>query len=245
MLIDFNSLRDQYASAASGKESRHSGAERLNPSIRRYDYLALSRLRMDIETLIAALPEQKTPKCAIDLGSGNSPYRVLLEGRGYQVRTFDTDADSGADFIGEIEDTKLPSENVDLVLCTQVLEHCSDPFKGVWEIHRILRPGGFAIISVPHVWFYHPHPSDHWRFTQEGTVTLCRQAGLRPVQLLGQGGSVLSFLQVCNFLLYGTMGTWGAPLYFFLNILANVLDHRVPNHLFSHNFACLAERPAL
>src|SRR5262245_31064366 len=117
MLIDFTSLRDQYASATSGKESKHSGSERLNPSIRRYDYLALSRLRMDVEILISALPEQKTPKFAIDLGSGNSPYRLLMERSGYRVKTFDTDADSGADFIGEIEQTQLPSGEVDLVLC--------------------------------------------------------------------------------------------------------------------------------
>ncbi|MCI0628348.1 MAG: class I SAM-dependent methyltransferase [Acidobacteria bacterium] len=243
MLIDFSSLREQYARVAKGKESKHSGQERFTPSIFRYDYLALSRLRNDIETLIGSLPAQEEPRLAIDLGCGKSPYRNLLERNGYQVQTFDTDVASGADYLGEIENTKLPSSHFDLVLCTQVLEHCSDPFKGAREINRILKPGGFAILSVPHVWFYHPHPSDHWRFTQEGIIKLCRQAGLEPAKLLAQGGSLLSFLQVCNFLLYGVVGTWGAPAYSLLNAFAEVLDHRIRNHLFSHNFACLAQRP--
>jgi len=243
MLIDFNSLREQYSSVAKGKESKHTERERFNPSIFRYDYLALSRLRRDIETLIGFLPAQDRPKLAIDLGCGQSPYRNLLERRAYQVQTLDTDIASGADYLGEIEDTKLPSDNFDLVLCTQVLEHCSDPFRGVLEISRILKPGGFAILSVPHVWFYHPHPSDHWRFTQEGTIKLCKHAGLEPAKLLAQGGSLLSYLQVCNFLLYGILGTWGAPAYSVLNGFADVFDHRIKNHLFSLNFACLAQRP--
>jgi len=243
MLIDFSSLREQYARVAEGKESKHTGQERLTPSIFRYDYLALSRLRKDIETLISALPAAAESRLAIDLGSGKSPYRTLLERSGYQVQTFDTDVASGADYLGEIEDTKLPSGKFDLVLSTQVLEHCSDPFRGVQEINRILKSGGFTILSVPHVWFYHPHPSDHWRFTQEGIVRLCRQAGLEPTRLLAQGGSLLSFLQVCNFLLYGVLGKWGAPAYSLLNASADLLDHRIKNHLFSHNFACLARKP--
>jgi len=243
MLIDFSSLREQYARVAKGKESKHTEQERFTPSIFRYDYLALSRLSKDIEALVDSLPAQEQPRLAIDLGSGRSPYRKLLERRGYEVLTLDTDVGSDADYLGEVEDNKLPSSNFDLVLCTQVLEHCSDPFKGTQEIDRILKPGGYTILSVPHVWFYHPHPSDHWRFTQEGIVKLCRQAGLEPAKLLAQGGSLLSFLQVFNFLLYGVLGTWGAPVYFLLNAFADLLDHRMTNHLFSHNFACLAQKP--
>jgi len=243
MLIDFTSLREQYTHATDGKQSAHSVQVRLSPSVFRYDYLTLSRLSEDIDTLIDCLPAQEKPRLAIDLGSGKSPYRKRLEQRGYQVQTFDTDVTSGPDHLGEIEDTKLPSGTFDLVLCTQVLEHCSDPFKGTREINRILKPEGFTILSVPHVWFYHPHPTDHWRFTQEGIVTLCRQAGLEPKKLLAQGGSLLSLLQVCNFLLYGVLGRWGGPAYALLNVFANALDHRIKNHLFSHNFACLAQKP--
>lgn len=43
----------------------------------------------------------------------------------------------------------IASGSVDLVLCKHVLEHLPDPARGAAEIHRILRPGGLAILQVP------------------------------------------------------------------------------------------------
>jgi hypothetical protein len=71
---------------------------------------------------------------------------------------------------------------------------------------------------------------------------LCREAGLEPVVLLAQGGSVLTLCQVVNFLAYGVLGKLGAPLYAALNLAAAVGDRLVPDQLFCHNFACLARR---
>ena len=71
---------------------------------------------------------------------------------------------------------------------------------------------------------------------------LCREAGLEPVTLLAQGGSVLTLCQVLNFLAYGILGRAGAPLYAALDLAATVGDRLAPNQLFCHNFACLARR---
>jgi len=37
----------------------------------------------------------------------------------------------------------------DSVVCTEVLEHTLSPLKALEEMHRVLRPGGYLIISVP------------------------------------------------------------------------------------------------
>lgn len=42
-----------------------------------------------------------------------------------------------------------------VVLCNHVLEHVEDDIKAMQEIHRVLKPGGFAILQVP---FFHPVP---------------------------------------------------------------------------------------
>ena len=47
------------------------------------------------------------------------------------------------------EDIPLNDESVDVVLCTEVLEHLPDAGQAVREICRILRPGGRAILSIP------------------------------------------------------------------------------------------------
>jgi SAM-dependent methyltransferase len=39
--------------------------------------------------------------------------------------------------------------SVDLVVCLHVIEHLSDPILAITEIRRILKPGGWAIISTP------------------------------------------------------------------------------------------------
>lgn len=43
----------------------------------------------------------------------------------------------------------LQSASVDLVLCSEVLEHVRDDRSGISELARVLRPGGWLIMSVP------------------------------------------------------------------------------------------------
>lgn len=43
----------------------------------------------------------------------------------------------------------------DAVLCNHVLEHVQDDIQAMREIHRVLRPGGFAILQIP---FFNPIP---------------------------------------------------------------------------------------
>jgi len=241
MEIGLTKMDDAFRAAQAGKKSAHSPAARLTPSIFQYDYLALRSLSADVQRLISEIPQGMLR--ALDLGADKSPYRPALESRGLRVETLDVTLDSGADHQGTVESTGLPDASFDVVLCTQVLEHCDDPFQGIREIRRILVPGGRAILSVPHVWFFHPHPKDHWRFTQQGLFRLCRMGGLEPRLMLSQGGSLLAAAQVMNFLAYGVLGRAGAPLYAAVNWVGGIADRAAPNVLFCHNFACLAEKP--
>jgi SAM-dependent methyltransferase len=54
----------------------------------------------------------------------------------------------------------------DVILCSSVLEHVYDCRAAVERIHRALKPGGRALISVPHLFPYHDEPEDFWRFTE-------------------------------------------------------------------------------
>jgi SAM-dependent methyltransferase len=243
--VDLQHMRDGFLAVQAGKKSRHAVSDRIRASRWQYDYLTLSRLARDVESLVREIPAVARGARALDLGADKSPYRDLLASRGYEVRTLDITTEGGADYAGTAEATGLPDASFELVLCTQVLEHCMNPWAAIREIHRILKPGGYAVLSAPHVWFYHPHPTDHWRFTQEGMTHLCQEAGLVPVSLLAQGGSVLTLCQVLNFLAYGVLGRVGAPLYAMLNVAAAIGDRLAPNQLFCHNFACLARRDVM
>lgn len=44
---------------------------------------------------------------------------------------------------------ELPSQSFDLVLCLSVVEHLTQPQAMLEEIHRLVAPGGTALINVP------------------------------------------------------------------------------------------------
>lgn len=43
----------------------------------------------------------------------------------------------------------VPMMSVDLVVCLHVIEHMADPMRAINEMHRMLQPGGWLIISTP------------------------------------------------------------------------------------------------
>lgn len=51
--------------------------------------------------------------------------------------------------IGDVVAIPVADDSFDAVLCTHVLEHVADDRRAMSEIYRVLRPGGYAYISVP------------------------------------------------------------------------------------------------
>jgi SAM-dependent methyltransferase len=49
----------------------------------------------------------------------------------------------------DITDIQFPNGSFDVILCSHVLEHVGDDRRAMRELHRILRPGGWAILQVP------------------------------------------------------------------------------------------------
>ena len=236
MEIDLSDIGAGYREAvrrAGIRATRRS--DRLEPSLFQYDYLALSTLTADIRRLLGEVPPptQAGERDRSRHRMRQQPLSGARRNRGFHLKTLDISAESAPDFVGTVEDTGLPDGFADLVLCTQVLEHSLDPERGLRDIHRILRPGGHLIVTAPHIWFYHPHPTDNWRFTQEGLIRLALRTGFEPRRLLSQGGSALSFFQIGNFLLYGAIGKLGAPAYLVNNVIGRLADRLGPNNCFA------------
>ena len=71
----------------------------------------------------------------------------------------------------------MPSASFDFVLCTEVLEHVSEPRRVCAELHRVLRPGGQILVTVPFVGELHEEPHDYHRFTSHGIEATLADAG--------------------------------------------------------------------
>jgi SAM-dependent methyltransferase len=67
-------------------------------------------------------------------------------------------------------DGRLPydDESIDIACSLEVIEHVEDQFAFTRELHRILRPGGLAIISTPNVL----NLNSRWRNLHSGFATL-------------------------------------------------------------------------
>jgi SAM-dependent methyltransferase len=55
----------------------------------------------------------------------------------------------------DIHQIPFSENHFDVVLCNHVLEHVKDDIQALKEIHRVLKPGGWAILQVP---FFNPVP---------------------------------------------------------------------------------------
>lgn len=49
----------------------------------------------------------------------------------------------------DIEESRLPAGHFGFVLCTEVLEHVRNPEQSLANLHRILVPGGLAVVTTP------------------------------------------------------------------------------------------------
>jgi len=69
----------------------------------------------------------------------------------------------------DIHHMPFADRSFDVVLCNHVLEHVADDIRAMSEIHRVLKPGGFAILQVP---FFSPVPDVT---VEDSTVTSPRE----------------------------------------------------------------------
>jgi SAM-dependent methyltransferase len=143
------------------------GSVRLNPPIWRHDWYPLSRLRRAIEAALAAHGLARAGERVADVGCGDKPYAPLFAGRGCNY--------VGCDLAGNPDvrfepgnPIPLPDGSFDGVVSFQVLEHVWDLDWYLGECRRLVKPGGWMLLSTHGTWLYHPHPTDYRRWTRDG-----------------------------------------------------------------------------
>lgn len=77
-----------------------------------------------------------------------SIYR-LFKRSSFNYISSDLSGDFLADAAYDITQIDAPAESFDGIICYHILEHITDDRKAMQEMHRVLKPGGFAIIQTP------------------------------------------------------------------------------------------------
>ena len=90
----------------------------------------------------------------------------------------------GVDVVAVANALPFRPASFDVVLCLEMLEHDPQPWDSFPEMARVLKYGGTMLLSTRGIGFpLHDHPSDYWRFTQDGIKQLAYVAQLNVVSI--------------------------------------------------------------
>jgi ubiquinone/menaquinone biosynthesis C-methylase UbiE len=123
----------------------------------------------------------------LDLGAGQAKYRNIIKEKTESYTTFDLIAGQNVDVVGDINHTGFDAGSFDTVICTQVFEHIPEPHLAAKEIARVLKSGGFCLLTAPFLEPYHADPHDYFRYTTEGLSFLLKNEGLEIMEVDGYG----------------------------------------------------------
>jgi peptidoglycan/xylan/chitin deacetylase (PgdA/CDA1 family) len=87
---------------------------------------------------------------------------------------------AGAKYTCRLEDgDELPGNTFDCIICTQVLQYIHDVSGAIRTLHRVLKPGGSLLLTVPCITPIHAGDQYgdawHWCFTVASTSRLCAE----------------------------------------------------------------------
>jgi SAM-dependent methyltransferase len=181
-------------------QNRRKLRNRAAPGYRNWatDYLEGHRQHFQrVCELVGELRESDRVERVLDVGAVPGHISALMAGAGLEVEAVDLDP-SRAERVFEkweipthqadIENDPLPvaDGSFDVALLCQTLEHLRiDPVHPIEEIHRVLRPGGFLITSVPQI-----TPHMKWRFFRGDALLADPIAQREKLEKLGHVGDV-------------------------------------------------------
>ncbi|MDH4038583.1 MAG: class I SAM-dependent methyltransferase [Candidatus Krumholzibacteria bacterium] len=114
-------------------------------------------------------------KQVLDYGSGRQPYRQLIEDAGgvyyaYDMTTFPASVTT-TDFLA------TDAYRVDIIVCTQVIQYCRDPWSFVSHLAEwFTEEGGVLLMTGPESW-PRVEPEDKWRMSARAVWHLLDEAG--------------------------------------------------------------------
>jgi SAM-dependent methyltransferase len=205
----------------------------------------------------------------LDIGCGDKPFRSFLSPRRYvgvDLLRF------GGGMVGAVaaadvfaDGLRLPfrSGAFDTVVAFQVLEHTPLPGQVLGEAHRVLRPGGRLIVTVPQSYPMHGVPHDFYRYTAHGLRYLLEQAGFRVERIRPNGSFGAYVALMSNIYLFqhffefrerywvkaalGVLKIVLTPLIllavFAMNAFGLLIDRLFDDPYFTANYTALATRP--
>lgn len=230
-----------------------SGPRRSDPPVWDHQFYVLRALRRAIERMLVAIAPSPGSR-VVDLGCGDRPYEHLLRGRGCAYVPCDLDGPPEVQRIEPGKPLPFAPMTADGVVSFQVLEHVWNVEGYLGEAHRILRKGGWLLLSTHGSWPYHPHPTDFRRWTRAGLLRELETRGFAVESVEPVVGLLALTTQVRLLGLRHALRRWPAlgavllpPVSLLMNARMGVEDHLTPASVREDNacvYVVLARRRA-
>ncbi len=147
--------------------------------------------------IAAELDALALPAGAEVLDAGCGSGRTMLQLRRYgSVRGIELDAGAaelarsrgaGEVVVGRLERLPWPDGTFDLITCLDVIEHTPDDRATLAELHRVCRPGGWLLVTVPAyqaLWSAHDVANHHFRrYSRRSLRAVATGAGWQPERI--------------------------------------------------------------
>ena len=101
------------------------------------------------------------------------------------------------DIVGDIHKMPFADVSFDAIICAAVLEHVENPIQAAIEIKRVLKPGGYAFVYVPFLYYYHIEEGnygDYWRFTKDAIRFMFK--GFQTIEIEPLRGAVETWIKL-------------------------------------------------
>lgn len=140
-------------------------------------------MRNEILSLVERLlAENKFVSPVFDIGGAGTQYqkeqgynfRRMFHEKNIEYYIVDIVNSEGVDYNIDAKYFNVPKNRRPAsILCTEMLEHCSDPVGIINNCYRILKAENIIVVTAPDIYRVHC-AKDFWRFTENGLKELCK-----------------------------------------------------------------------
>lgn len=139
-------------------------------------------LRQHIDNFIKNSIKNHTDKLILEIGPVSRPNDELS--RENTVETLDICHSGYVTYVADItQNNDIPKERFDIIYCLDVLEHTYEPWEGLTQIYKLLKPGGILYLSLPFQFRIHGPIPDCYRISEYGLKYLLQKNNFEIIQM--------------------------------------------------------------
>jgi SAM-dependent methyltransferase len=167
----------------------------------------------------------------LDLGGCKKEgYHRIISSSEKNISTANMAGAGACDFTVDLEKPfSISSSSYENIICLNVLEHIFNFLNVVDESYRVLKPGGFYVLSVPFLFNIHGSPNDYFRYTKSSMEKMLSGAGFVEIEIkeIGRGffSLVFQIIDGPGFVKAVWLRSFLKKLFVGMDILLSTLSH--------------------